>query len=154
MDLHLEDQKFAREYPKYSLYYNTMLESFYITRLAKQCYRYDHHFPRNIRWRSVYTDHFLLTDQFSERSTIGRDIDDTYWVEDVYYNIARSIYHNTMTAGGEDDDTIKEYLAKNRRSRLKPFSLQWIVGAIEADTYQKFNYCLSKIREVSWDGDW
>ena len=59
-----------------------------------------------------------------------------------------------MTAGGEDDDTIKEYLAKNRRSRLKPFSLQWIVGAIEADTYQKFSYCLSKIREVSWDGDW
>ena len=157
MDLHLDRLEFASnsEYQNWSKYYDTLLEAFYIPRLSQQSYRFNEvEFPwlgslKN-NWKSVYTDHFLVTDQFNERSTVGRDITDTYWVEDVYYNIARCIYHNTMMERGEDDATIRQYLLDSKRSQWKPFSMQWLVGAIEADDKETFNYCLKKIRQVTW----
>lgn len=145
-DLKLEEQKLDDSYHKWDSFYNYQLVSFYATRLSKQCWRFGVPFPYSLNFRSLYTDKFVLTDS-SNRATISRNIEDTHWIEDTYYQISRYIYNNDIS-----EEEI-EYLADNNRSKRKPFAMQWLVGAIEASTKEELDNCVQKIRGIQWSED-
>lgn len=145
IDLKLEDQQFADDYSKWSMFYNYELQCFYVRKLSQQCYRLNTQFPHNIDFRSLYTDKFVLTTT-SNRATITRNISDTHWVEDTYYQIARYIYNNDI-----NEQEMIQYLIDNNRSKKKPFAMQWIVGAIEATTEEEINNCMQHINNIKWN---
>ena len=145
IDLKLEDQQFADDYSKWSMFYNYELTCFYVRKLSQQCYRLNTQFPHNIDFRSLYTDKFVLTTT-SNRATITRNISDTHWVEDTYYQIARYIYNNDI-----DEQEMIQYLIDNNRSQKKPFAMQWIVGAIEATTEEEIKNCMHHIYNIKWN---
>lgn len=147
MNLHLAEQSFAEDYRNWSKYYNYMLVAFYVSRISKQCSRFDQLFPHNVNWQSLYTNKFVLTDT-STRATMGRNVTDTHWVEDTYYNIARHIYTNSIS---RDNNEMVSYLDTNGRSINKSFALQWIIGAIEASDKSTLIMCLKQIRNIKWD---
>ena len=82
----------------------------------------------------------------SNRATITRNISDTHWVEDTYYQIARYIYNNDI-----DEQEMIQYLIDNNRSQKKPFAMQWIVGAIEATTEEEIKNCMQHINNIKWN---
>ena len=147
MNLHLAEQSFAEDYRNWSKYYNYMLVAFYVSRISKQCSRFDQLFPHNVNWQSLYTNKFVLTKE-SNRATMGRNVTDTHWVEDTYYNIARHIYTNSIS---RDNNEMVSYLDTNGRSINKSFALQWIIGAIEASDKSTLIMCLKQIRNIKWD---
>ena len=147
MNLNLAEQSFAEDYGTWSEYYNYMLVAFYVTRISKQCSRFDQIFPHNVNWQSLHTDKFVLTNE-SNRATMGKNVSDTHWVEDTYYNIARTIFENP---NGDTDATIKQYLIDAHRSTKKSFAMQWIIGAIEASDKSTLIMCLDKIRNIQWE---
>lgn len=143
-DLKLEEQNIAKDYSQWHTYYNYSLICFYVTRLAKQCHRLNKPFPLYIDFSSLHTDKFVLTDT-SSRATITRNIKDTHWVEDTYYQIARYIYNNEV-----NKEEVMQYLIDNKRSKTKPFAMQWLVGAIEASTAEQLQKCLNEMRSIKW----
>jgi len=145
MNLNLAEQSFAEDYGTWSEYYNYMLVAFYVTRISKQCSRFDQIFPHNVNWQSLYTDKFVLTNK-STRATMGRNVTDTHWVEDTYYNIARYIYTNDT-----NNKEMTQYLIDSNRSKKKPFAMQWIIGAIEASDKSTLIMCLKQIRNIEWN---
>lgn len=147
IDLKLEQQQFADDYSEWSMFYNYELQCFYVRKLSQQCYRLNTPFPYNIDFRSLYTDKFVLTTT-SNRATITRNISDTHWVEDTYYQIARYIYNNDI-----NEQEMIQYLIDNNRSKKKPFAMQWLVGAIESSTKEELNNCVQKIRGIQWSED-
>jgi hypothetical protein len=149
MNLHLAEQSFAEDYRNWSKYYNYMLVAFYVSRISKQCSRFDQLFPNNVNWQSLYTDKFVLTNE-STRATMGRNVTDTHWVEDTYYNIARHIYTNDT-----NKEVMTQYLIDSGRSKKKPFAMQWIIGAIEASDKSTLIMCLKQIRNIKWvEANW
>ncbi len=145
MNLHLAEQSFAEDYRTWSEYYNYMLVAFYVSRISKQCARFNQLFPHTVNWQSLYTDKFVLTVR-SNRATMGRNVTDTHWVEDTYYNIARHIYTNDT-----NKEVMTQYLIDSGRSKKKPFAMQWIIGAIEASDKSTLIMCLKQIRNIKWD---
>jgi hypothetical protein len=143
-DLKLEEQQLADDYHAWNMFYNYELQCFYVRKLSQQCYRFNINFPRNINFNSLYTDKFVLTNS-SNRATITRNIKDTHWVEDTYYQISRYIYNNDI-----NDDEMIQYLIDNGRSKSKPFAMQWIVGAIEATTGEEIKNCMQHINNIKW----
>ena len=91
IDMNLHSQQFAEDYEKWDSYYNYMLVSFYVTRISKQCARFNEQFPYSLNFQVFGTNKFVLTKE-SNRATMGRNFDDTHFVEDTYYNVARYIY--------------------------------------------------------------
>jgi hypothetical protein len=148
MNLNLAEQSFAEDYGTWDKYYNYMLVAFYVTRISKQCSRFKKQFPHNVNWQSLYTDKFVLTVK-SNRATMGRNVTDTHFVEDTYYNIARHIYNNVLNDINEEE--MRQYLINNNRSKKKPFAMQWIIGAIEASNEQQFNECIRQISSIHWN---
>lgn len=146
-DLKLEEQKLDNDYKSWHHYYNYQLISFYATRLSKQCWRLEVPFPYSLNFGSLLTDKFVLTDT-SNRATITRNITDTHWIEDTYYQIARYIYNNDI-----NEQEMIQYLIDNNRSKKKPFAMQWLVGAIESSTKEELNNCVQKIRGIQWSED-
>jgi len=145
IDLKLEEQQFADDYSEWSMFYNYELTCFYVRKLSQQCYRLNTPFPHNINFRSLHTNKFVLTTT-SNRATITRNISDTHFIEDTYYQIARYIYNNDI-----NEQEMKQYLIDNNRSQKKPFAMQWIVGAIEASDKSTLIMCLKQIRNIKWD---
>jgi len=143
-DLKLEEQNIETDYGKWNKYYNHSLTCFYATRLAKQCYRFNKPFPLYIDFSSLHTDKFVLTDTYTH-ATITRNIKDTHWVEDTYYQIARYIYNNEV-----NKEEVMQYLIDNKRSKTKPFAMQWLVGAIEASNVEQLQTCLDEMRSIEW----
>ena len=144
IDLKLESQQFADDYREWNMFYNYELQCFYVRKLSQQCYRLNTPFPYNIDFRSLHTDKFVLTTT-SNRATITRNISDTHFVEDTYYQIARYIYNNDI-----NEQEMIQYLIDNGRSKSKPFAMQWIVGAIEATTEEEIKKCMQHIRNIQW----
>ena len=145
-DLKLEKQELDNDYNLWDNFYNYQLVSFYATLLSKQCWRFEVSFPSNLNFHSLYTNKFVLTDT-SNRATITRNIRDTHWVEDTYYQISRYIYNNDIS-----DEEI-EYLARHNRSKQKPFAMQWLIGAIEASTKEELDNCVNEIIDIHWSED-
>jgi len=146
IDMNLNGEQFAKDYFKWSAYYNYMLVSFYVTRISKQCARFDKPFPWNVNFYSLHTDKYVLTNE-SNRATMGRNFDDTHFVQDTYYNIARYIYNHP----NEDKQSIKQYLLDEGRCIPKAFAMQYIIGAIETSDLEAFKLCLNKLRIIKWD---
>ena len=145
-DLNLEKQELDNDYKLWKNFYDYQLVSFYSTLLSKQCWRFEVPFPYNLNFHSLLTNKFVLTDT-SNRATITRNIKDTHWVEDTYYQISRYIYNNDTS----DEDV--EYLINCNRSKRKPFAMQWLVGAIEASTKEELDNCVYKIKGIQWSED-
>jgi hypothetical protein len=146
IDMNLNGEQFAKDYIKWSAYYNYMLVSFYVTRISKQCARFDKVFPWNVNFHSLHTDKYVLTKK-SNRATMGRNFDDTHFVQDTYYNIARYIYNHP----NEDKQSIKQYLLDAHRCIPKAFAMQYIIGAIETSDLEEFKLCMNKLRIIKWD---
>lgn len=144
--LNLHSQKFAKDYGEWNSYYNYMLVSFYVTRISKQCARFNITFPYSVNFQSLYTNKFVLTNK-SNRATMGRDFNDTNFVQDTYYNIARYIYKHP----NDNKQPIIQYLVDNNRSKKKPFAMQYLIGAIEAGNIAEFKNCMDKVRKIEWD---
>jgi len=70
----------------------------------------------------------------------------THFVEDTYYNISKYIFNNKIYA-----DKVQEYLVKNGRSKIKPFAMQYLIGAIEAENKTTFEACYDKIKQIEWN---
>ena len=146
IDMNLHSQKFAKDYEKWDSYYNYMLVSFYVTRISKQCARFNERFPYHLNFHVFGTDKYVLTKE-STRATMGRNFDDTHFVEDTYYNVARYIYKHP----NEDKQSIKQYLLDEGRCIPKAFAMQYIIGAIETSDLEAFKLCLNKLRIIKWN---
>jgi len=139
-------QKFTDDYSEWHHYYDTALVSFYVQRLSKQCQRFNiPNVCNNFYSWAILTDKFALTDT-SNRATITRNVKDTHWVEDSYYQIARYIYNNP----DQDKQMIKQYLSITERCVPKAFAMQYLVGAIEATEVETLQLCVDKIKTVRW----
>jgi len=145
-DLKLEEQELDNDYKLWDNFYNYQLVSFYASLLSKQCWKFQVPFPSNLNFHSLYTNKFVLTD-IPNRATITRNIKDTHWVEDTYYQISKYIYNNDV------NDKDVEYLISCNRSKLKPFAMQWLIGAIEASTKEELDNCVYKIKGIQWNED-
>ena len=53
IDMNLHSQKFAKDYEKWDSYYNYMLISFYVTRISKQCARFNEQFPYHLNFQGL-----------------------------------------------------------------------------------------------------
>ena len=146
IDMNLNNEQFAKDYGRWSSYYNYMQSCFYVTRISKQCARFPTQFPWNMNFWSLNTDKFVLTKE-SNRATMGRNFDDTHFVQDTYYNVARYIYNHP----NEDKQAIKKYLIKEGRCVPKAFAMQYVIGAIEASEPETFKLCMNKLRIIKWD---
>ena len=146
IDMNLNGEQFAKDYHKWSAYYNYMLTSFYVTRISKQCARFDKVFPWNVNFHSLHTDKYVLTKE-SNRATMGRNFDDTHFVQDTYYNIARYILNHP----DEFNQEFAEYLTKSAKSVPKAFAMQFLIGALEATTPREFVRCLDNMRIIPWE---
>lgn len=145
MDLHLAEQSFAKDYKSWYNYYNYMLTAFYVTRISKQCARFKQRFPDNVNWQALYTDKFVLTNE-STRATMGRNVTDTHFVEDTYYNIAKYIHDHPE----DNKQSIINYLAHEHRCIPKAFAMQYIIGAMEASDLETLQKCINKVRTIHW----
>ena len=160
IDMNLDNEQFAKDYNPWSSYYNYMQSCFYVTRISKQCSRFKRNFPWNMNFWSLNTDKFVLTEE-SNRATIGRNFDDTHFVQDSYYNVARYIfrdrYNNPKFSFNDKEvqdlnkQAIKNYLIKKGRCVPKAFAMQYVIGAIEASDIETFDLCMGKIRIIKWD---
>ena len=146
IDMNLHSQKLAEDYGNWNAYYNYMLVSFYVTRISKQCARFNIAFPYRVNFQALHTDKFVLTNS-SNRATMGRNFNDTHFVQDTYYNISRYIFEHP----NDDVQLIKDQLVDNNRSQRKPFAMQWMIGAIEASDLETFKNCMDKILAIEWD---
>ena len=146
IDMNLPSQQLAEDYSKRDPYYNYMLICFYVTRISKQCARFNERFPYEINFHQILTDKYVLTTE-PTRATMGRNFDDTHFVEDTYYNIARYIYKHP----NDNKQPIIQYLVDNNRSKKKPFAMQYLIGAIEAGNIAEFKNCMDKVRKIEWD---
>jgi len=146
-DIKLDEQELDNDYKLWNNFYDYQLVSFYATRLSRQCWKFEIPFPRSLNFHSLYTDKFVLTD-ITNNATITRNIKNTHWVEDTYYQIARYIYNNNI-----NEEEVKQYLIDNKRSKTKPFAMQWLVGAIESSTKEELNNCVQKIKGIQWSED-
>jgi hypothetical protein len=146
IDMNLHSQQFAEDYEKWDSYYNYMLVSFYVTRISKQCARFNEQFPYSLNFQVFGTNKFVLTKE-SNRATMGRNFDDTYFVQDTYYNVARYIYEHP----NEDKQSIKQYLLDEGRCIPKAFAMQYLIGAIEASDQVAFKRCMIKLRTIPWN---
>lgn len=150
IDLNLHDQQYAEDYGKWSVYYNYMQVCFYVTRISKQCARFNRSFPWSVNWQSLHTDKFVLTNS-SNRATIGRNFNDTHFVQDTYYNPSRFIFNHPDA----NKIAIKHELQKNNHSNKKPFAMQYIIGAIEASDKAIFLGCMQQIGSIDWsESNW
>jgi len=146
-DIELDKQELDNDYKLWNNFYDSQLVSFYATRLSTQCWKFKIPFPHNLNFHSLYTNKFVLTD-ITNHATVTRNIKDTHWVEDTYYQIARYIYNNDI-----NEQEMIQYLIDNNRSKKKPFAMQWLVGAIEASTKEELNNCVQKIKGIQWSED-
>jgi hypothetical protein len=148
-DLGLQDQRLVEDYEQWDAYYNHMLTKFYVEKVAKQCVHFGKEFPRNVDWTSLHTDKFVLTEQ-KTIATMGVNFSATHFVEDTYYNISKYIFNNKIYA-----DKLQEYLVQHKRSKIKPFAMQYLIGAIEAKNKTTFEACYNKIKQIEWsESNW
>ena len=144
--LQLHSQQYAEDYGSWAKYYEYMLICSYVTRLSKQCLRYHRAFPFYINFQTFATDKYVLTEE-SNGATIGRNVADTHFVQDTYYNIARYILNHP----DEFNQEFAEYLTKSAKSVPKAFAMQFLIGALEATTPGEFVRCLENMRIIPWD---
>jgi hypothetical protein len=44
---------------------------------------------------------------------------------------------------------------QNKRSKIKPFAMQYLIGAIEAENKTTFIACYDKIKQIEWkESNW
>ena len=142
----LNSQIFATDYSARHDYYNNMLVSFYETKIAKQCARFDVAMPHRLEFVCLKTDKFLLTTE-SNYATMGRNFTDTHFVQDRYYNAGKYIYEHPK----ENKEDIRDHLHSSHRCVPKAFALQFVVEAIETDNADTFNKCINKINQIPWE---
>jgi len=142
----LNSQVLATDYGLHYDYYDNMLISFYETKLAKQCARFDVDMPHRLDFLSLKTDKMLLTTE-SNNATIGKNFTNTHFVQDRYYSAGKYIYEHP----NKNKEDIREYLKISKRCVPKAFALQFVVEAIETDNADTFNKCINKINQIPWE---
>ena len=146
--INLHSHEFAKDYKTWNSYYNYMLVSFYVTRISKQCARFNQSFPDNMVFLALCTNKFVETKE-PTRATMGRNFTDTRFVEDTYYNTAKYIYEH-RSESFEDKMAIKQYLKNESRCIPKSWALSYVVEAIETSDLETFKKCLHKIKSLPW----
>jgi len=130
VNLKLEDKQLAQDYETHSSHYNNLQTAFYKDKLYQQCERFNQQsnwVDNPIMWKSLYTNKYVLTDTQTYAS-VGRNVADTHWVEDVYYNITKVLWDNDHVqqqgrdiffgAGIEQTKNIRQWLIITVRLNL------------------------------------
>lgn len=137
-------------------YYDSNLKNFYLSNL----YRAGNHFNEYAQVKYVIdTTNWerFLTDKFTSFQTpvdghACKDITDTFYVKDTYYDLANIVYKYRDIAE-QNKATVKSWLIKNNRYQIKPFYMMYIVGAfVEHRNNNKKNFMenIRAFKKINW----
>ena len=141
------------DYFKNPMYYDRLIDTFYITGLYRTFYHFEiRDSLEHIDWSKFHT-HMIIKEQQQTNASIGNTLDNTTYCKDSYYDIAY-IFYKYRDVVDIKNDTIRQWLINNEKSQQKPFVLMHLVGMLtehKNDNKIAFMETYNNFKNINWN---